>query len=118
MDIKMTQILEEAGIHTEEAIRRFSGNETLYLKFLVKFLQDPSFPQIKASLEKNDLEAAFVAAHTLKGVAGNLGLQELFHTDSVLVEDLRLKRLDRLPELFQDVECQYQRVCAAISSIS
>ena len=54
------------------------GSEAIVKRFALKFLQDPSFAQLKESLAKNDGEEAFRAAHTLKGVCLNLGFEELF----------------------------------------
>ena len=49
-------------------------NDALIEKFLIKFLADESYANIFKNLEAQNLEEAFRAAHTLKGVCQNLGL--------------------------------------------
>ena len=58
-------------------------------RFALKFLQDDSFPNLKKALEAQDAPTAFRAAHTLKGVSANLGLEQLRSSASQLTELLR-----------------------------
>jgi two-component system sensor histidine kinase/response regulator len=63
------------GLNTAEGLRRVSGNSALYLKLLRQFAaeQADAPSRIARSLEAGDLLIAERIAHTLKGVAGNLG---------------------------------------------
>lgn len=72
---------EQMGSDYEGVLERL-GSEAIVKRFALKFLQDPSFAQLKESLAKNDGEEAFRAAHTLKGVCLNLGFDELFEVSS------------------------------------
>mgnify|MGYP000720090130 CR=1 FL=1 len=54
----------------------FSGADHA-LRFLRLFPLDDSFPRLSEALGRGDVQAAFRAAHTLKGVAANLGLERL-----------------------------------------
>lgn len=65
------------GIDYDEGVARFVGRSDLYEEFLKKFLTDPTFPALEAAMQAKDLPAAFTAAHTLKGVTGNLSLNVL-----------------------------------------
>lgn len=58
-------------------------------KYIKKFADDLSFSQLCGAFENSDMSAAFVAAHTLKGVAGNLGFGNLFRSASAITEALR-----------------------------
>ena len=62
---------EQMGSDYEGVLGRL-GSEAIVKRFALKFLQDPSFAQLKESLAKNDGEEAFRAAHTLKGICLNL----------------------------------------------
>lgn len=84
--------LKEAGADTDGALRRFSGNIGLYQKILRMFPEDETYGQIESALQANDWAALMTAAHTLKGVAGNLGLTSLFDACSVTVSLLRMER--------------------------
>ena len=50
--------------------------ESRVAKYLKLFLSDPSFTELKEAFAGNDAQTAFRAAHTLKGVAANLGLRD------------------------------------------
>ena len=85
----MRQRLMDAGINVDTGISRFMGNEGLFLKFLGKFLQDTNFAGLAEAVKKQDVEEAFRCAHTLKGVCGNLSMDELYKLVSVQTEFFR-----------------------------
>ena len=90
---------EQMGSDYEGVLGRL-GSEAIVKRFALKFLQDPSFAQLKESLAKNDGEEAFRAAHTLKGVCLNLGFDELFEVSAELTEKLRERKTAGSEELF------------------
>jgi len=65
-------------VNAAEGAKRVMNNTKLYAKLLVKFKEDPSLRQIDEALAEKDMEKARSAAHTLKGLAANLSLLELF----------------------------------------
>jgi len=75
------------GSHAEVQSRLV--NDRLIVKFLMKFPDDPSYAVLCVSIEHEDYEEAFRAAHTLKGVCLNLGLSNLAHCAIALTELLR-----------------------------
>lgn len=116
MDDRQRVRLNAAGIDTEEALARFMGNEALMMKFLLRFPQDPSFQQLKESMDRKDAAGAFAAAHTLKGVVGNLSMKELFRRVSDVVEDLRGGDLASAEGKMEALEAQYRRMAQVLSS--
>lgn len=68
-------------------------------KFLLKVLNDKSYDLLLDSIEGGNVEEAFRAAHTMKGVCQNLSLTPLFESASVLSEVLRDQK-----EFSEDVE--------------
>ncbi|WP_317204738.1 response regulator [Janthinobacterium sp.] len=64
-----------AGLKMEAALRRIGGNSALMRKLLKRFVetQGDVMERIGAAIEDNDLETATREAHTLKGLAGNIG---------------------------------------------
>lgn len=116
MDAGFRRQLEENGADVDMTLKRFMGNEAIYLKFIMKFLDDKSFENIKENLEKNDYEEVFKSAHTLKGVTANLGLDPITSVSSQICELLRGKSnqdgdvdTDRLNELWGQLEDVYGR---------
>ena len=83
----------------EECYQRMGGDYAQVLgrlssaglvkKFIAKFLDDGSFAELEAAMEQGSRELAFRAAHTLKGVSANLGLERLRRSASELTEMLR-----------------------------
>ncbi|MDE6203763.1 MAG: Hpt domain-containing protein [Lachnospiraceae bacterium] len=91
MDEKFRKQMEENGADVNTTLKRFMGNEALYMKFIVKFLDDKNFDGIADSLAQGNYEGAFNSAHTLKGVAANLGLDPVSAGASRITELLRNK---------------------------
>lgn len=58
-------------------------------RFVGKFLEDDSYPNLCSALKAGDADAAFRAAHTLKGVSANLSFEQLHASSSQLTELLR-----------------------------
>lgn len=83
--------LKTYGASVEEALERFVGDEDLYESCLESFSQDPDFGALGQAIQNQEYQEAFERAHTLKGVAGNLGLDPLYRALSNLVEALRAK---------------------------
>src|SRR4029450_11055710 len=64
-----------AGLDAKDGLSRVGGNRKLYLKLLRQFVeqQGASVEQITEALATGDIALAERIAHTLKGVAGNIG---------------------------------------------
>jgi two-component system sensor histidine kinase/response regulator len=72
-------------------LRRVRGNQTLYVNLLRQFAseQADAVGQIRAALTTGDLESATRLAHTLKGVAGNIGAGGVQNAAAVVESLLR-----------------------------
>jgi HPt (histidine-containing phosphotransfer) domain-containing protein len=70
---------EIAGINLADGLKRVAGNRQLYRDLLGQFAtkQRNAATQISAALESGDHAQAGLIAHTLKGVAGNIGITEV-----------------------------------------
>lgn len=72
------------------------------LRFVNKFPADGSYNLLVDSLASANVEEAFRAAHTIKGVAQNLGFTALYKAAEAVTEILRAGNLDvadKMPEL-------------------
>ncbi|MBU5482069.1 Hpt domain-containing protein [Blautia sp. MSJ-19] len=108
---------EELGSDFDKVLSRLVS-EALVKKFALKFLNDPSFGQLKTSIEAKDAETAFRAAHTLKGICLNLGFDNLFAPSQELTEKLRgADSVDGTDELLATVEKEYNRTCDALRKV-
>ena len=103
-------IFNAYGGDNSTAMGRFFGNEGMYLRFLDMFFQDESFQQLENALDAGDLKDAFAAAHTLKGVAGNMGLTPFYDAVCVIVERLRTEEPRKdYPVLCKAIQAEFYR---------
>ncbi|MBD5556685.1 MAG: Hpt domain-containing protein [Roseburia sp.] len=91
MDENFRRQMEENGADVDTTIKRFLGNEAMYMKFIMKFLDDKNMAHINEGIQNHDYKAVFEGAHSLKGVAANLGLNPVCDLASQLTELLRGK---------------------------
>ncbi len=87
-------------------------------KFLLKFTADPSMSQLLDAANTNDRKQAFMAAHTLKGVSGNLGFTELQQCASDLTEHLRSGENDIDLVMLEKIKTAYRLVIDTIHTYS
>ena len=120
MDANFRKQLEESGADVEATLKRFMGNDAIYLKFLGKFPNDSNYANLGANMEAKNFEEAYKCAHALKGVVGNLGLTPIFDNVSALVEELRNKTnadvdAARADEEWQRVKTVYEKFISVIN---
>src|SRR6185436_8494240 len=84
-----------AGIDSKDGLARVGGNRKLYVKLLRQFVeqQGPALGQIASALSAGDAVLAERIAHTLKGVAGNIGAMSI-HSAAGVLEQLIRDRAD------------------------
>jgi two-component system sensor histidine kinase/response regulator len=101
------------GLDTKDGLGRVGGNRKLYLKLLRQFVeqQGPVVGQITGALASGDTALAERLAHTLKGVAGNLGAK-LVQTASGALE-----KLVRDKAKTDEIETAKQQVTAALDPL-
>lgn len=83
--------LKAFGADTSDGLKRCMDNQAFYLKLVEKALEDKNFEVLEQSIAAKDLEKAFEAAHSLKGVLGNLALTPIFTPVLEITELLRAK---------------------------
>jgi HPt (histidine-containing phosphotransfer) domain-containing protein len=65
-------------INVGDALKRVMNNSKLLSNLLKKFKNNTNLSEIDAALAEGNLEKARNASHTLKGIAANLSLAELY----------------------------------------
>ena len=106
--------LEENGADVNGTLKRFMNNDAIYMKFIMKFLEDKNFDGVNENLQKGDYEALFHSVHTLKGVTANLGLDPISAVAAQMSDLLRNKQpqeidVEKLEELRDQLEEAYTR---------
>ena len=84
--------LRQWGADTEKGIARCMGNEAFYLRMVGMLRGEPNTAKLAASVAAGDLDGAFEAAHTLKGVLANLELTPALTPVAEITEQLRGRR--------------------------
>ncbi len=83
------ETLQSYGANTAEGLARCLNNEAFYLRLVGMALADDGFEKLLSAVKADDRQAAFEAAHGLKGVLGNLALTPLYERASQITELLR-----------------------------
>ena len=81
-------------INFEEGVKRVMNNSAFYIKMLKKYKEDKNLKDIDEAIKDGDMEKAKIAAHTLKGLAGNLSLTELYKESQKLEKQIKDGELD------------------------
>lgn len=104
-----------------ESVRERIPNDEMIAKFVLKFLSEPSYGNLCNAVESSNVEEAFRAAHSLKGICANLGFPVLGESSSVLTEYLRGKDAGQVDKgecakLLEKVTEDYNTVITAIKT--
>jgi polar amino acid transport system substrate-binding protein len=89
------------GISVKSGLTKVGGNRKLYRKLLSKFRGNHAdvAKDIRKALDMDDPETATRLAHTVKGVAGNIGAQDLHLTAADLDVALRQAQTENISGL-------------------
>lgn len=108
------EFLFNGGIDTERALHHLMNNETLYKRLLERFARErANFPAQLEALLKTDLTSALNQVHSLKSLAGSLGMLQLESLALHLETQLRVGQ----PEL-QQVEKFNAELVAMVELVS
>lgn len=102
-DDTLWALLRERGVDVDKALARMKGNKDAYRNFLIEFFDDPDFEALGTAIRDQNVKSAFEYAHGLKGMAANLGLDEVRGRLSILVEILRPGSLEGAQKAYDDV---------------
>lgn len=106
--------LQDAGIDYDAALARFVGKREIYEKYLTKFLEDTHVQDALSALEKKDYGEVLEQTHALKGLAGTLGMTELFEVSADIVRNLRNEVWDGLEDKLYAMKEVKERLCDVI----
>jgi signal transduction histidine kinase/CheY-like chemotaxis protein len=88
------ELPEIVGINLDDGLKRVAGNRRLYRDLLGQFVakQANAAAQISAARESEDQKLAERIAHTVQGVAGNLGITQVQSAAQQLEKAIREKQ--------------------------
>lgn len=91
------------GANVDDGLKRCMNNEKFYLNLVESTQDEPKFEALRNAITEGDLDAAFEAAHALKGVMANLAITPLYEPLSELTELLRAKEEADYPTLVEAI---------------
>ena len=112
----LSDVLERLGLKKGRYILLSAHREEnldIVKFYLPEFENDPTYEGLMQSLKNGDLQSAFRAAHTLKGIGYNLGLNRLGNRAAALCEVLHTGSVPA-PELLRQLTEEY---CCVIDAI-
>ena len=98
--------LKRYGAKVDEGMARCLNNEAIYFRLIGMAVEDSAFEKLENGLKNGDLDAAFAAAHTLKGSLGNLSLEPMYRPVTELTELLRHKTPGDYEAYLQTIKTQ------------
>jgi HPt (histidine-containing phosphotransfer) domain-containing protein len=110
--------LDAIGVDTKSALARMLNKEEMYKKFLTKFKADQSLDKLKEIVGENgeysdeNRAEIFNLTHTIKGVAGNLGLTGIYEASGDLCEMTRADDSNRtfFSENYEKLLGEYEKL--------
>jgi two-component system, sensor histidine kinase and response regulator len=118
-----TAFPEIQGVDVARGLLRIAGNKRLYRDLLIQFAakQKSAGETIAKALESRDCQQAERLAHSLKGVAGNLGINEAFEVAGKLERAIRESGPEvtvLIEELASALDRQVRAIQAALRAAS
>jgi len=92
-------------------------SETRLVRYLIRFLDEPTARMLFLALEDARWEDAFRAAHTMKGLCRGLGLTRLYDASCALAEALRGGQAPQDDAVIERVHRDYEAVTRAIRTL-
>ncbi len=109
------EVYSRIGADYSDVLKRLPS-ESLIARLIVKYLQDPSYRELMEAVQRSEVDAAFRAAHTLKGVCQNLGFSNMIQPVSDVTEIFRAGTMDGAAPLLEVITKEQEKVAEAIKT--
>ncbi len=106
------------GIDYMDAMDRMDNDAELYKKLALKYLDNPKYADTIAALEMKDFDEAYKAAHSLKGVAGNLSFARLYDVAGAMSEALFQGEYQAAEGMQNDLDAANEKVIEGLTAWS
>lgn len=101
--------LSAYGIDLADAMERMDDDEALYKRLAFKYLDNTNYVDLVAAMKAQDYDAAYTAAHTLKGVSGNLSLAALYKVASAVSDALKQGEYQAAEQMMPDLKTAHEK---------
>ena len=110
--MELEELYQKIGGDLKNVMKRIP-NEAM----MRKYANDPTYNRLAAAVEAKSWKDVFIAAHTLKGVAQNLGFDRLQKSASALTEAVRGAVPLTDESLFEEVCKDQKEIVEAIEKL-
>lgn len=115
--MNIEEAMAEMQMNGELTLARFGGNIKLLERFIKKFPNDTTYLNLKEKAEQNEFAEVEKLAHTLKGIAANLGFDKLSKYNADIVSVIRNGQTEDVAELILKVTEEYIRLIDCINKL-
>lgn len=114
-DKKVPETIE--GLDVRAGLKRVLGKEDLYLSMLTKFLngQQHVIASMQQSLQTKDWPTLERIAHTLKGLAANIGAQHIADKASLVESAAKQENIDEVNNYLESLAGPLEKILSALS---
>ena len=113
----LQEFAQKSNMELTATISRFGGNEGMLVKFLKKFGQDQTYEELVTAVAQEDYPTVERSAHTLKGVAANLGLEDIRKKSDLIVGAVRNSQYDQISGLYEQLKVCYEQTVENLNAL-
>ena len=111
------EFYEEVGGDYNYIVSRLKTEDRI-IKFAGMFARDESYKTLVEALDAQDVDTAFRAAHTMKGMCQNMAFTRLLRSSQDITELLRAKDLESAKDMLSKVTEDYNLVIDGINKLN
>ena len=111
------EFYEEVGGDYNDIVSRLKTEDRI-IKFAGMFARDESYKTLVEALDAQDVDTAFRAAHTMKGMCQNMAFTRLLRSSQDITELLRAKDLESAKDMLSKVTEEYNLVIDGINKLN
>ena len=115
--MELEELYQKIGGDLKNVMKRIP-NEAMIGKFVRKYANDPTYNRLTAAVEAKNWKDAFLAAHTLKGICQNLGMDNLYRSSFEVTEALRGGSNNTNEEMLNRLKADYEAAVETIKQLS
>lgn len=118
VDSKQNNMKPHQSLNVEEALSRLGGNQKLYRKLSRRFHDSSEnvIEEIQKMILSGNVEAVEAVVHTLKGTAGNIGVQNVYEAAANFESEIRANGLGCAKELMEPLNAALKEARRSIAA--
>ncbi len=108
--------LEKYGIDYADAMERVGDSAEFYKKIAMKYLNDTNYDKLVSAMDVKDFDAGYKAAHSLKGVSGNLSMPALYKASAAVSDALFDGEYQAAEHMMPEVKAAHEKVIEGLQA--